>query len=294
LRGRRQGEIVQISLIQVPYMAGDDRQGSSKGPRRFIEAGAPQLLFGKGLDVVQESIDRGRPFHDTGSASLAVGKQLASVVRRCIGARRFPFVLGGGCDVSAGVLSGFEHSRCGVIWFDAHGDFNTPESTISGYFPGMSLAIVAGDCFVNYWAQIGNSVPILKTSILMLGVRDLDPMERDRLETSGIRVVRWHNGKPAANVASALRELAKSVREVYVHIDMDALDPEVAPGVVVGPVPGGLSLNELKDAIHDIFEHFRVRAASLVAYNPDRDHDDKTVLAGLEIIETLGQHVGRM
>jgi arginase len=285
---------MQISLIQVPYMAGDERQGSSRGPTRFVEAGAAKLLSGKGLDVTHESVGRGGPFYDTGSAALAVGKQLASVVRRCVGAGRFPFVLGGGCDVSAGVLSGFEHSRCGVIWFDAHGDFNTAESTISGYFPGMSLAIVAGDCFVNYWAQMGNSVAIPKTSILMLGVRDLDPMERDRLEKSGIRVVKWRDGSATENVTSALRELAKCVREVYVHIDMDALDPEVAPGVVVGPVPGGLSLSDLKEAIQDIFEHFRVRAAALVVYNPDRDHDDKTLRAGLEIIETLGQQVGRM
>src|SRR5439155_3939234 len=115
------------------------------------------LLSAKGLAVSIESVERNGPYRDSGSSSLTVSKHLALVVARVIAARRFPLVLGGGCDVSKGILSGFNHSQCGVLWVDAHGDFNTPESTISGYFCGMSLAVIAGHCYANYWAQIGNS-----------------------------------------------------------------------------------------------------------------------------------------
>jgi len=278
---------VQVCLIQVPYTAGDERQGSSQGPHRLVQAGASQLLSAKGLDVVIESIDRDGPFRDSGSSSLTVCKQLASIVRRSVEAGRFPLVLGGGCDISKGVLSGFDHSRCGVVWFDAHGDFNTPESTTSGYLPGMSLAVIAGHCFTSYWSQIGNSTPIPEATILMLGVRDLDPAERDRLKHSAIQVVNWHKGMPTRDVGLALDELAKRVPEVYLHVDIDALDSQVAPGVVNAPVPGGLSLRDLTSAIRHTFGAFQVRAASLVGFNPDRDETDKTLHAVMRLIESV-------
>jgi arginase len=283
-----------VSIIQVPYLVGDDRQGASNGPRRFVQSGAERILSENGLDVALELVDRGGPFRDSGSASLTVCNQLASVVQRSVQAGRFPLVLGGGCDLSKGVLSGFDHSQCGIVWFDAHGDFNTPETTVSGYFPGMSLAVVAGQCYVSYWAQIGNSAPIPPTSILIAGVRDLDPAERDRTESSGIQIVRWHDGKPAGNLESALQRLATRVSEVYLHIDMDALDAAVAPGVVNAPVPGGLSLSDLRDAVRATFATFRVRAASLVAFDPDHDESDKTLHAGLQVIESVGRCVAGM
>ena len=79
----------------------------------------------------------------------------------------------------------------------------------------MSLAVVTGHCYRNYWAQIGNSVPIPEAATLLLGVRDLDPAEKERLDHSAIQVVRWHEGKPQGDVRVALDRLAQSVPEVY-------------------------------------------------------------------------------
>jgi arginase len=279
---------MDICLIQVPYTMGDERQGSSKGPECLVRAGATKLIAAKGLAVTVKRVDRGEPFRDSGNASSIVSKRLASIVRQAIAAKQFPLVLAGGCDVSKGVLSGFEHSQCGVVWFDAHGDFNTPETTTSGYFDGMSLAVITGHCYQNYWAaQIGNSTPIPESATLMLGVRDLDPAERELLDHSAVQVVRWHEGKPQGDVRVALDKLARRVPEVYLHIDMDSLDPQVAPGVVFDPVPGGLSLEDMEEGIRAVFARFRVRAATLSVYNPDRDQDDKTLRAGLRIIEVL-------
>jgi arginase len=100
-----------------------------------------------GVAVTVERVDRGEPFRDSGDASLVVSKRLASIVRRAIEANQLPVVLAGGCAVSKGILSGFDHGQCGVVWFDAHGDFNTPETTTSGYFDGMSLAVITGRCY---------------------------------------------------------------------------------------------------------------------------------------------------
>jgi len=187
---------MNLRLIHVPYTMGDERPGTSKGPERLVQGGAEKLVAAMGLTVTVERVDRGEPFRDSGNASLIVSKRLARIVRQAIAAKQFPLVLAGGCDVSKGILSGFDHARCGVVWFDAHGDFNTPETTTSGYFDGMSLAVITGHCYRNYWAQIGNSSPIPESATLLLGVRDLDPAESEHLDHSAIQVVKWHEGKP--------------------------------------------------------------------------------------------------
>ncbi len=280
---------MHISLIQVPYMMGDERQG--KGPGRLIEAGAQKLIAAKDLSVSVERIDRGCPFRDSGNASLAAGKRLASAVRQSVSAGRLPVVLAGGCDASAGLLAGFNHANCGVVWFDAHGDFNTPETTITGYFPGMSMAVITGHCYRSYWAQMGDNSPIRESATLMLGVRDLDPAESERLSRSAIQIVKWRDGKPQSDVLTALDSLRHRVTEVYLHIDMDSLDPEIAPGVVVDPVPGGISFEDMEEAMRAIFARFSIRAATLAVYDPDNDRDDKTLRTALHLLEVLAEGV---
>ncbi|MGA7908760.1 MAG: arginase family protein [Candidatus Sulfotelmatobacter sp.] len=285
----REYKTVDVTLIQVPFMMGDERQG--KGPLRLMQAGAAKLVAAKGAAVNVARVDRGEPFRDSGDASLVVCKRLALVVRQAIDAGRVPLVLAGGCDASKGVLSGFDHTRCGVIWFDAHGDFNTPETTLTGYLPGMSLAVLAGHCYGSYWAQIGNSTPIPESVILLLGVRDLDPAESERLDHSAIEVVKWHDGQPQSDAQTALDRLAQRAPDVYLHIDMDSLDPEVAPGIVGTPVPGGISLEHMEDAIRSVFARFRVRAATLAVYDPEHDQDNKTLRTALRLIELLADGV---
>jgi len=280
---------MHICLIQVPYTCGDEHHGASKGPARYVQAGAERLLAARGATVAVKRVERGAPFRDSASSSLADCEQVAALVREAVTAGQVPLVLAGSCDVSKGVLSGFDHARCGVIWMDAHGDFNTPESTITGFFPGMSLALLVGHCYQNYWAQIGNSTPISEAATLLLGVRDLDPLERERLGRSAVQVVHWRAGSPRTDVPAALYQLATRVQEVYVHIDMDALDPQVAPGIVDYLVPGGLSLQAVEEILRAVAARFHIRAATLATYNPDVDRDDKTLRAGLRIIEVLGE-----
>jgi arginase len=279
---------MNVCLIQVPYMAGDERAGSSRGPHRYVAAGAERLVTVNGTAVRTVRADRGDAFRDTVSASFAVCRDLARLVRQAIEDGEFPLVLAGGCDATKGVLSGFDHASTGVVWFDAHGDFNTPESTISGYFPGMSLAVITGHCYRAAWTQIGGSQPVPENATVLIGVRELDPAERQRLEASAIDVVPWRGGQPQADVHDALDRLAAHVRDVYLHIDIDALDPAVAPGVVDRPVPGGLSLEQAEEAIRAVTTRFALRAVDLAVYNPDLDEGDRTLRAGLRIIELLG------
>jgi arginase len=279
---------MDVSLIQVPYMAGDDRHGSSEGPRRLLDAGVSDLLASKGMAVTVESVDRGAPFRDTASSSAVVNKQLAGVVSKAVAAGQLPLVLAGSCVACHGVLAGFDHSRCGAVWLDAHADFNTPESTVSGFFPGMSAAVITGHCYHNYWAQIGDSRPLAEEAIVMLGVRDLSPAaERERLDQSAIRVVPWSDGKRQGDVEATLDSLAQLIDEVYLHVDLDGFDPEVAPGIVDEPVPGGLSLADAEEAIRATAARFRIRAATVATFNPARDPDEKTLRVALRIVELV-------
>jgi arginase len=279
-----------VALVQVPYAIGDERHPASQGPNRLVEAGAERALATGGLATTVERVERGMPFADSASASLAVNKELAHVVRNALASERLPVVLAGSCDACLGILGAFDHSRCGVVWIDAHADFNTPETTVSGFFPGMSAAVIAGHCYRSFWTQIGDATPVPEAAMLMLGVRDLSPeAERARLERSAIQVVPWREGKPETDVLRSLDELRARVDEVYLHVDLDGLDPEVAPGIVDAPVPGGLSLADFEEIVRAVADRFRIRAAAVTTYNPALDEDEKTLRAALRIIDLLGK-----
>jgi arginase len=278
---------VQVSLIQVPYMLGDPRHPAAEGPRRYLEGGAATLLEDQGHDVAVELVERDE------DGPIAASKALAPVVRRSVAARRLPVVLAGSCDASLGVLGGFEHSLCGVVWIDAHADFNTPESSVSGFFPGMSAAVIVGHCHADLWAQAGDATPVPEERVAMLGTRELSPeAERERLERSRIHVVPWRDGLPQGDVEAALDEVARRVAQVYLHIDNDALDPAAAPGIVDEPVPGGLSLEQLEEIVRAVTARFRLRAVTLATYTPERDEDERTLRAGLRVIELLADERG--
>ena len=282
---------MDVCLIQVPFHAGDDRHGSSKGPERLLEAGADKQLRARGIGVTVERAERGAPFRDTATAAAFVNKRVAQLVAKAMEARQLPVVVTGSCNTSLGVLAGFHHSSCGAVWLDAHADFNTPDSTISGFFAGMSAAVITGHCYRDYWAQIGDNTPLAEDAIVMFGVREISPQaERQRLQRSAIRVVEWREGRPEQDIFGPLDDLASRVRDVYLHIDFDAFAPEVAPGVVDEPVPGGLSLEDAERIIRATADRFRIRAATLATYTPDVDLDDKTLRVALHILKLLGDY----
>jgi arginase len=279
-----------VSLIEVPYHAGDDRHGSSAGPRRLVDAGAADVLAEQGHHVTVEVARRNGPFRDTASSSAAVNRHVASLVRAATDAARLPIALAGSCVTSQGVLAGFDHTRCGAVWIDAHADFNTPESAASGFFPGMSLAVVTGHCYRNYWEQIGDSTPLAEEAVALFGVRDLYPEgESERLKRSEIDVVGWRGGGPERDIMPVLDHLAARINEVYLHVDFDGFAPEIAPGIVDEPVPGGLSAEDAEAIVRGTTARFRVRAVTLATYTPDNDEDNKTLRLALRLIELIGE-----
>jgi arginase len=282
---------MNVRLIQVPSHAGDEHHASAQGPARLVEAGAGELLAAYGIGVELETIARDAPFRDTAASSARTNRNLADAVRAASSVGELPIVLAGSCNAALGVVAGFEHARCGVVWIDAHADFNTPESTTSGFFPGMSAAVLTGRCYSSYWGKIGDNTPIAEENVAMFGVRELSPdAERDRLERSAIRVVRWQEGTAQGDVLGTLDDLRVRVADIYLHVDFDAFAPDLAPGVADDPVPGGLSFDDAATVIRASAERFRIRAATLATFTPDSDEDDKTLQLGLRLVELLGEY----
>jgi arginase len=207
-------------------------------------------------------------------------------VREVVGQGDFPIVLAGSCDVAAGVLSGLHDDDLGVVWIDAHADFNTPDSSVSGFWPGMSLAVVVGDCGDEVCSAL-DWPPVPQDRVALLGVRSLSPPEEARrVEQSAMQVVPWQDGLPQRDVRAALDRLKGRCRSVYLHLDLDALDPAIGMGVVDQPVSGGLSDQQLAEILDDVVERFSVAGATVATYTPGKD-DGSTLVAAVAAIRML-------
>jgi arginase len=231
---------VPVCLIDVPFAMGDDRHDASEGGRRLIDGGGRELFARRAIACRDLRVARRVPFADTASACLAVNRELAAAVATATAAGELPIVIAGSCDAAAGVLAGLARERCGIVWIDAHADFNTPDSTASGFFPGMALAIVTGHCYAAWWAQIGNAAPVPETHVALIGSRELSPdAERERVERSPMLRVAWIDGQPDRDIDITVAKLADRVERVYLHIDLDALDPSIAPASSTRPLRKG-------------------------------------------------------
>lgn len=276
---------MQIRLILVPYNIGRENDGAGKSPLLYQQAGAEQLLTNKGYTVTVQRLHVEELPAEQVRASVAVNKLVAQAVGETLAAGEFPLVLSGTCDVSLGILAGFDHARSGIVWIDAHGDFNTPETTVSGYFGGMPLAIATGRCYGDLWSQIGDSAPIRDSRVVMVGVRDLDEQEQVQLERSAITLVPVESLQQE-EPQTRLQELATDVRDVYLHFDLDVLDPQAASGFDFS-APGGPSAQEVEQAVRTVARYLPIKVAALTAYNPDLDPEQKTVKIALSMIVTI-------
>jgi len=257
---------VTAAIIEVPAMAGDAGHAAASGPAALTRALAPA-----GHPVPVERVAVPTATSDARGASAEVALRVARAVRAAVGAGRRPLVLAGSCDVAPAVIAGLGAMTPGVIWIDAHADFNTPASSTSGFWPGMTLACVVGDCGEDLWARLGGW-PVPAERVVLLGVRDLSPAaERERLAKSAVRVVGWRDGEPEVSVRTALDDVAGRTGEVYVHLDLDVLDPAVGAGVVDPPVPGGLSARQLDELLEAVQQRFAILGATVATYVPEKD-----------------------
>jgi arginase len=185
-------------------------------------------------------------------------------------AEEFPVILSGNCNTALGVLSGLNDGS-GVVWFDCHGDFNTPETTIGGYLDGRALSMVAGHCWKQLTASIDGFKPVAEENIILIGGRDFDPLEIQNLSVSGITlipVVMIHEKKFESE------NLFKPMQSIYLHIDLDVIDPEYVR-VNSYSAPGGLFPEDLYAMITRIKSQYQISGLAFTAYDPAFDNDKK-------------------
>src|SRR3954467_8178859 len=177
-----------IHVIAVPYDSGPPGERMGAGPLRLLDAGLRARLEAEGhtVDVSTVEISPGL-WPGEIAAAFDLARRVAALVRSAIGAGAFPLVLSGNCAPAAlGCLGGAGNvSR--VLWFDAHGDFNTPDTTIGGFLDGMALAIVTGRCWRELAAGIDGFSPLAEGAVTLIGARDLDPLEAEALAGSGVQ-----------------------------------------------------------------------------------------------------------
>jgi arginase len=241
-------------LVLVPYHLG--REGGL-GEGVPVLAEALQDLAASTVTVTREQ----EAANET-SACFDVVRTLAATVADVVSRGDFPLVLAGNCHSSLGTCAGLGRS-VGVVWLDAHADFNTPETTRSGFFDGMALALLTGSCWRELRSTVRGQIPVPEDHVVLVA-RDLDPLEEERLSAS--RVLR----AGPDDLPDALDTLRERVADVYLHLDLDVLDPSVGRANWFA-VEGGLTLAQTQAAIDDVCDRFAVRAAALTAYAPSVD-----------------------
>jgi len=200
-----------------------------------------------------------------------------------------PLLLGGDHTLAIGSIGGSTHAApAGLIWIDAHGDFNTPQTTITGNIHGMTLALLLGDGYPEL-VDAGRPGPTLQPEdVVLIGVRDLDPEERLRLRSSGITVYTMRD-IDERGIGAVTREALERLEHrdrLHVSLDMDVLDPQAGPGVGT-PSPGGLTCREAQLLMEIIADSGRCCALDIVEINPILDRHNQTARLAVDLAASL-------
>ena len=280
----------KIQVILVPYDSGQRSIRMGSGPEHFINNGLVQDLEADGHQVSVETIEAQSEFRAEVQTQFQLYRSLAKQVNEAKKNGRFPLVLSGNCGATVGAIAGSGAERLGVIWFDAHGEFNTPETTTSGFLDGMGLAVATGLCWKRLAASIPSFRPLPAEHILLVGGRDFDEGERESLERAGASVV------DAATIVgigvrdalhSKIIDLKNRIEEIHLHIDLDALNPKEAPANGFVTENSGLRVAEMVEAIRFIKEHLKLTSATIASFDPTYDSEKKTLQAGVKLIRQL-------
>ena len=295
---------MHISLLGVPMDLGADRRGVDMGPSAIRYADIGDKLRGLGHEVddldsipvpAPETRAPGDPRLKYLDQIVAAVNELAHRVQARMGQGSLPIVLGGDHSIALGSVAGVVKSigRVGVIWFDAHADFNTDETSPSGNIHGMILAALAGLGDTRL-VEAGGGAHVDPGHIVIVGARDLDPGERTLLRNAGVHV-RTMTDIDRRGMADVTREAIALATEgtgaLHVSFDMDVVDPSEAPGVGT-PVHGGITYREAHLAMELVAESGTLRALDLVEVNPILDSENRTAHLATELaLSAVGKRI---
>lgn len=267
---------MNVRIVAVPYRYDERDEGLGRGPQALLEGGLIEALHERGVDTRDVVTSELREEERTdGPIAVNIGR-LGANVGNLVAAGRdqndHVLVLAGDDTASVGVISGLQKSRgaahrIGVIWLDAHGDFNTPETSVSNILAGMPLAILAG-LAGPLWREAAMLAATVPTDrMLVAGVRELDDNEEQLLRSTDVKLLRHAEAVSDDMFAEATQRLADKVDEIYVHIDLDVLDPSLVPSSST-PSPRGMSLRQLERLLQQAFATGKVGVIGVAGLNP--------------------------
>ena len=294
----------KLAVIGGALDLGAGRRGVDMGPSAIRYAGLDDRLARLGLECVdlgnvETAIAEATASGDPAARFLPQIKEACERIARRISATvtdgYVPIVLGGDHSIALGTLGGLaaSHGTGGVIWFDAHGDLNTPETSPSGNVHGMPLAAALG-LANEYFESEAWPLPALDPArVVLIGVRSLDDGERELVRRLGVGVYTMTD-LDRRGVEPVVREALERVEGgnfVHVSLDLDVVDPEVAPGVGT-PVRGGLSYREAHLAMELVAESGLLGSMDVVEVNPILDRENATATLAVELVASaLGERI---
>lgn len=286
-----------IQIIGVPIDLGQTQRGVDMGPAAMRYAGLAPSLAALGYQIcdtgnvvvpIRETLAEEQPQHYL-PAIRKTCQATYEIVRRAVEQEHIPLILGGDHTLAIGSIGGSTHATpAGLIWIDAHGDFNTPRTTLTGNIHGMTLALLLGEGYPEL-VDVGRSGPKLHPEdVVMIGIRDLDPEERIRLRESGITVYTMRD-IDERGIGAVTREALERLEHrdrLHVSLDMDAIDPQVGPGVGTTS-RGGLTRREAQLLMEIIADSGRCCALDIVEINPILDRHNQTARLAAELAASL-------
>ena len=290
-------ETIKVDVIKNPYGGGRNVPELSTNPDYIHAAGLERLIEEWGGELIRPIQDirlkpeQERNYGEWNRMALA-NANFAEVVREGLQDDLITIGLEANCNDLLGMLAGLKYDadgnsrRVGLVFYDSHGDFNVPETTLSGMLGGMPVAVAAGHALHNIRRTTGLEEPLPMSDIMWGGVRDLDPLEAERFREYEVRQVSVQDIREINdNFRQQFQALADEVDVVYVHVDMDVLEPDEVPGHGLA-VPDGPSSKALGAAIGVMFENPKTVAlgiASTPSFNADPDGVSRK--AALNLIE---------
>lgn len=290
-------DTIKVDVIKNPYGGGRNVPELSTNPDYIHAAGLERLIGEWGGELIRPvqdvrlKPDQEKNYGEWNRMALA-NANFAELVREGLQDNLITIGLEANCNDLLGMLSGLKYDsdgnarRVGLVFYDSHGDFNIPETTLSGMLGGMPVAVAAGHALHNLRKTTGLAEPLPMSDIMWGGVRDLDPLEADRFREYEVRQVSVQDIRDISeNFRKQFNEMAEGVDVVYVHVDMDVLEPNEVPGHGL-TVPNGPSSKALAAAIGVMFENPKTVAlgiASTPSFNADPDGVSRQ--AALNLIE---------
>jgi arginase len=271
-----------VRLVDVPYDHGHERRGSGLGPEAILAMGAEDALAASGLRVSRSTVqsDAGPELPGTEIArTFAVNRALAEIVAAATAAGETPIVLAGNCNSCLGTVAGTRSQVKSVVWFDGHPDLDTPETSTNGFFGGMALAALTGSCWQALCASIPGYRPVPPNRVTLVGTRHLSGVEEQAITSGGITRVE----------ASALDDPREG--GIYLHVDLDVLDPAVAPANPWAAADG-LAPDELVEAVRRVSGNRHVTAVALTAYDPTADQSAIVAATAVRVLAAIGEELG--